>query len=95
MWLPVDPTLNQFPSDATHLRLTRGGLEKQTAIIPLIGKLRMALLDVELAPDSTPILVGRQPARDLGPLSVPIPRRETCCACFAQASPLRPQVGPR
>src|SRR4051812_18319504 len=26
LWLPVDPTLNQFPADATHLRLARGGL---------------------------------------------------------------------
>jgi transglutaminase-like putative cysteine protease len=27
MWLPVDPTLNQFPADATHLRLARGGID--------------------------------------------------------------------
>src|SRR6185503_13354494 len=26
LWIPVDPTLNQFPADATHLRLARGGL---------------------------------------------------------------------
>ena len=25
LWLPVDPTLNEFPADATHLRLARGG----------------------------------------------------------------------
>jgi len=91
LWLPVDPTLNQFPSDATHLRLTRGGLEKQTAILPLVGKLKMALLDVELQPGSTPILVGRQVA-DLGPLTVPVPKRESCCACFAQPLPARRQV---
>ena len=24
LWLPVDPTLNQFPADATHVRLARG-----------------------------------------------------------------------
>ena len=35
LWLPVDPTLNQFPADATHLRLARGGLDKQAAILPL------------------------------------------------------------
>ena len=40
LWLPVDPTLNQFPADATHLRLARGGLDKQAAILPLIGRLR-------------------------------------------------------
>jgi len=81
LWLPVDPTLNQFPADATHLRLARGGLDKQTAILPLIGRLKMTVLDVEMAPNSTPILVGRQPA-DLGALAIPIPQRERqCCAC--------------
>src|SRR3989449_6645331 len=58
-WLPVDPTFNQFPADATHLRLARGGLEKQAAIIPLIGHLKITVLDLELAPGSTPILVGQ------------------------------------
>src|SRR4029077_6026275 len=28
-WLPVDPTFNEYPADATHLRLIRGGLDKQ------------------------------------------------------------------
>ena len=34
LWLPVDPTLNQFPADGTHLRLVRGGLDEQAAILP-------------------------------------------------------------
>jgi transglutaminase-like putative cysteine protease len=81
LWLPVDPTLNQFPADATHLRLARGGLDKQTVILPLMGKLTMDVLDVELAPNTTRILVGKQPL-DLGALAIPIPRRESsCCAC--------------
>jgi transglutaminase superfamily protein len=81
LWLPVDPTLNQFPADATHIRLTRGGLEKQAAILPLIGHLSIDVDRVELAPNSTPILVGRQPM-DLGAIAIPIPRRESaCCAC--------------
>jgi transglutaminase-like putative cysteine protease len=81
LWLPVDPTLNQFPADATHLRLTRGGLAKQAAILPLIGRIKIDVLDVDLAPNSTPILVGG-PAPDLGALAIPIPRRESaCCAC--------------
>ena len=29
LWLPVDPTLNQFPADATHVRLARGGLDRR------------------------------------------------------------------
>ncbi|HJZ75658.1 MAG TPA: transglutaminase-like domain-containing protein [Vicinamibacterales bacterium] len=81
LWLPVDPTLNQFPADATHLRLTRGGLEQQAAILPLIGHLSINVEQVELAPDSTPILVGRQPV-DLGSIAIPIPQRQSsCCAC--------------
>jgi hypothetical protein len=58
LWLPVDPTLNQFPADGTHVRLVRGGLDQQAAILPLIGRLRMTVLDVELDPQSTPVLVG-------------------------------------
>jgi transglutaminase-like putative cysteine protease len=81
LWLPVDPTLNQFPADTTHLRLTRGGLEKQTVILPLLGRLRMTVEDFELAPDAMPILVGREPA-ELSGVAVPLPRRERrCCAC--------------
>lgn len=59
VWLPVDPTFNQFPADSTHVRLARGGLDQQAAILPLVGRLKITLLDVELAPGSTPILVGR------------------------------------
>jgi hypothetical protein len=59
LWLPVDPTFNQFPADAMHVRLLRGGLDKQAAILPLIGKVKMDILDLDLAPNSTPILVGR------------------------------------
>jgi transglutaminase-like putative cysteine protease len=81
LWLPVDPTLNQFPADTTHLRLAHGGLDKQAAILPLIGQLKMTVLDVELAPNATPIVVGREPA-DLGALAIPVPQRQRrCCAC--------------
>ena len=60
LWLPVDPTFNQFPADATHVRLARGGLDKQAAIVPMIGRLRIDVLDVDLDPGATPILVGGQ-----------------------------------
>ena len=91
LWLPVDPTLNEFPADATHVRLARGGLDKQALVLPLVGRLRVTVLDVELAPNSMPILVGRQQPGDLGPLAIPIPRRESsCCACSPQ--PIRPDV---
>jgi transglutaminase-like putative cysteine protease len=82
LWLPVDPTLNQFPADATHLRLARGGLEKQTAILPLIGRLKMTVLDIEVAPGTRRVLAGASPAvADLGSIAVSLPSRKTCCAC--------------
>jgi transglutaminase-like putative cysteine protease len=75
LWLPVDPTLNQFPADATHVRLARGGLDRQAAIVGLVGRARLEVLDVELRPGSTPVLVGR-PAGDTRPLDLPLPRRD-------------------
>ena len=59
LWMPVDPTFNQFPADATHLRLARGGLDRQAAVLPLIGRLKMKVLDIELAPGTNRIIVGR------------------------------------
>ena len=81
LWLAVDPTLNQFPADVTHLRLARGGLEKQAVILPLIGRLKMTVLDLEVEPGTRRILAGATPPADLGPLAVPLPTRKTCCAC--------------
>jgi transglutaminase-like putative cysteine protease len=57
-WLPVDPTFNQFPADATHVRLARGGLDKQAAILPMIGRLKMTVLDLELDPRAAQALAG-------------------------------------
>jgi transglutaminase-like putative cysteine protease len=54
LWLPVDPTLNQFPADTTHLRLARGGLDRQAVIVPLLGRLRMVIEDADIAPVPTP-----------------------------------------
>jgi hypothetical protein len=84
LWLPVDPTFNQFPADATHVRMTRGGLERQAAILPLIGHLKMDIIDLELRPNSTPILVGRG-SIDAGPMSLPFPVR-TGMTCWASPS---------
>ena len=75
LWLPVDPTLNQFPADATHVRLARGGLDRQAAILGLVGRARLEITDVELRPGATPVLVGRAPT-DLRPLDLPLPRRD-------------------
>ncbi len=75
LWLPVDPTLNQFPADATHVRLARGGLDRQAAILGLVGRARIEILDVDLRPGANPVLVGRA-ASDLRPLDIPLPRRD-------------------
>jgi transglutaminase-like putative cysteine protease len=74
MWLPVDPTLNEFPADATHVRLARGGLDKQATILPLIGRLQIEIVGLETAPNTSPIVVGRRPD-DTSPLSIAVPSR--------------------
>jgi transglutaminase-like putative cysteine protease len=75
LWLPVDPTLNQFPADATHIRLARGGLDRQAAILGLVGRARLSILELQERPGSTPLLVGRAPG-DARALDIPIPRRD-------------------
>jgi transglutaminase-like putative cysteine protease len=76
LWLPVDPTLNQFPADATHLRLARGGLDRQAAILALVGRARIEVIDVRANPEAkTPLLVGRAPT-DTRPLALDLPRRD-------------------
>jgi len=44
-WMPVDPTFNQFPADATHIRFVTGNLDKQADIIKLVGKLKIEILE--------------------------------------------------
>ena len=44
-WISMDATLNQMPTDATHIKLVHGGLEKQADIIALMGKLKLKILD--------------------------------------------------
>jgi hypothetical protein len=75
LWLPVDPTLNQFPADATHVRLVRGGLDRQAAILGLFGQAELSVVDLQLRPGSTPILVGQGNAA-LPPLDLPVPSRD-------------------
>jgi hypothetical protein len=80
LWLPVDPTFNQFPADAMHVRFALGGLEKQAAIVPLIGRLKMAVLDLQLTPEGARRQAGLSAPRpqagmDSVPLPIPMPRR--------------------
>ena len=81
LWLPVDPTFNQFPADTMHLRLARGGLDQQAVIVPLIGRLRMTIVDIDQVP--TPVLpdAGRQqPALAAIPFEPPA-REAGGCRC--------------
>jgi hypothetical protein len=84
LWLPVDPTLNQFPADATHIRLARGGLDKQAALLAVIGRARMNVLELRMTPGAAPVLVGRA-APDTRPLAIALPRREAGAgSCWRQ-----------
>jgi len=44
-WVPIDPTLNTFPADATHFKLVEGDLDRQIEIISMIGQLQIEVLD--------------------------------------------------
>jgi hypothetical protein len=40
-WVAVDPTLGQFPADASHIRLLTGDIDKQVQILAVIGKIKL------------------------------------------------------
>jgi transglutaminase-like putative cysteine protease len=44
-WVAVDPTFNQFPADATHIRFVTGNLDRQSDILKLVGKLKIDVLE--------------------------------------------------
>ncbi|HOQ90718.1 MAG TPA: transglutaminase-like domain-containing protein, partial [Candidatus Hydrogenedentes bacterium] len=44
-WLAVDPTFNQIPADATHIKLAEGDLFQQSKIIPLIGRIEVSVTE--------------------------------------------------
>lgn len=44
-WIAADPTLGQFPADATHIRLITGDLDEQAMILSVIGKIRVEGLE--------------------------------------------------
>ncbi len=62
VWIPVDPTLDQFPADVSHVRLARGGFDRQTAILPLLGRARIKILQMVDGPaqSNTKALVGAE-----------------------------------
>jgi transglutaminase-like putative cysteine protease len=44
-WLAVDPTLNQFPADATHIRFVTGDLDKQIEMMKVINRLKIEVIE--------------------------------------------------
>ncbi|MEE2751395.1 MAG: transglutaminase-like domain-containing protein, partial [Myxococcota bacterium] len=46
-WIPVDPTLGQYPADPTHIKLVEGDLARQIEIMGVLGQLGFELVDSE------------------------------------------------
>jgi hypothetical protein len=44
-WIEVDPTFGQPIADATHIKLAEGDVFEQAKLIPVIGKLRIEVMD--------------------------------------------------
>jgi hypothetical protein len=90
VWLPVDPTLNQFPADVTHVRLARGGFDRQAAILPLLGTARIGVLVMEEDPAaSTRPLVGADSIPSAAPLAaidLPAPAPSNDGDCWRRPS---------
>jgi len=43
-WVAVDPTFDQYPADAAHVRFAIGGLARQVELFPLVGRLTLEVL---------------------------------------------------
>lgn len=48
-WVAMDPTFNQYPADASHIRFVIGGLAQQVEIVRLIGRLKIDVLPPAVA----------------------------------------------
>lgn len=44
-WISVDPVLNQFPADITHVKFLEGEIDRQIDILQLIGNLKIEVMD--------------------------------------------------
>jgi hypothetical protein len=65
------------------VRLARGGLDRQAVVLPLIGRLKMTVLDLQLAPGSTPVLVGRPAPGATAPFVPPRAREKGRPECWS------------
>ena len=43
-WISLDPVLNQFPADVTHVKFLEGEIDRQLDILQLIGNLKIEVL---------------------------------------------------
>ena len=82
-WIPVDPTLNQFPADVSHVRLARGGFDRQAAILPLLGRAQIRVLEMVDGPGdaNSRVLVGAD-RKDTPSLALDIPAPESKDSCW-------------
>jgi hypothetical protein len=46
-WITADATLGEIPADVTHIRLVRGGADRQVDLMGVIGKLKLEILEIE------------------------------------------------
>lgn len=46
-WITADAALGQMPADATHIRLVRGGADRQIDLMGVIGKLKLEILETK------------------------------------------------
>ena len=46
-WFFVDPIFFEFPAKATHLLLKRGGIDRQADIVPVVGRLKIKVLEAK------------------------------------------------
>lgn len=51
-WVSIDPTFDQFPADATHIKFVVGGPDEQLAMMDIIGRLGVEVLDGPAVPIS-------------------------------------------
>jgi hypothetical protein len=46
-WVSVDPTLNQLPADATHIKFVHGDIENWVDLVKIIGRLEVEVLEYQ------------------------------------------------
>ena len=53
-WLPVDPTTGQFPADASHFRLTVGGIGAEAELNRLVSRATLSVVETPLVKTRVP-----------------------------------------